>query len=63
MSAKDELHNLIANLPPERENVIQRIINLSDEQFERLLTLYSQQVTESVSACQIPHQTSEQPYK
>lgn len=63
MSAKDELHNLIANLSPERENVIQRILNLSDEQFERLITLYSQQVTESVSTCQIPHQTSEQPYK
>lgn len=63
MSAKDELHNLINNLSPERENVIQRILNLSDEQFERLITLYSQQVTESASTCQIPHQTSEQPYK
>ena len=61
MSAKDELHNLIANLSPERENVIQRIMNLSDEQFELLIALYSQQVTGSASACQIPHQASEQP--
>ena len=47
MSAKEELHNLIANLSPEKEKIIERIINLSDEQFEQFLTLYSQQETES----------------
>ncbi len=47
MSAKEELHIFTADLSPEREKIIQRIINLSDEQFERFLTLYSQQETES----------------
>ena len=46
-----ELHNLNANLSPEMEEVIQRILNLSEERFQLLLTLYSQQKTESVSAC------------
>lgn len=53
-----ELHNLNANLSPEREEVIQRILNLSEEQFQLLITLYSQQETESVSACQTLHRTS-----
>ena len=53
-----ELHNLNANLSPEREEVIQRILNLSEEQFQLLITLYSQQETESVSACQTQHRTS-----
>ena len=53
-----ELHNLNANLSPEREEVIQRILNLSEEQFQLLITLYSQQETESASACQTLHRTS-----
>lgn len=47
MRVKEELHILTADLSPEREKIIQRIINLSDEQFEQFLTLYSQQETES----------------
>ena len=58
MSAILELHNINANVSPEREEVIQRILNLSDEQFKLLITLYSQQETESVSACQTHHLTS-----
>ena len=54
MSAKDELHNLSTK----RENIIQRIMNLSDEQLERLIDLYSQQEKESYPACPDPHQTS-----
>ena len=53
-----ELHNINDNLSTKRENIIQRIMNLSDEQFDRLLTLYSQQEQESDPACQVPHQTS-----
>lgn len=55
MLAKEET---FAVLPPERERIIQRIMNLSDEQFDRLLTLYSQQETESCRACPAPHWTS-----
>ena len=58
MTATKELHNCNANLSTEREEVIQRIMNLSDEQFKLLLTLYSQQEKESVSACQTLHRTS-----
>ena len=58
MSAKDELHNLNENLSNKRENIIQRIMNLSDEQFDRLITLYSQQEQESDPAGQVLHQTS-----
>ena len=58
MSAKDELHNLNENLSNKRESIIQRIMNLSDEQFDRLITLYSQQEQESDPACQVPHRTS-----
>ena len=57
MSAKLELHNINDNLS-KRENIIQRIMNLSDEQFDRLLTLYSQQEQESDPACQVLHRTS-----
>ena len=57
MSAKVELHNINDNLS-KRENIIQRIMNLSDEQFDRLLTLYSQQEQESDPAGQVPHRTS-----
>lgn len=58
MSAKVELHNINGNLTPKRENIIQRIMNLSDEQFDRLITLYSQQEQESDPACQVLHRTS-----
>lgn len=58
MIAKEELHNLNVNLSPERENIIQRIINLSDEQFELFLTLYSQQETESYQSFPTPSQAS-----
>ena len=57
MIAKDELHNINENLS-KRENIIQRIMNLSDEQFDRLLTLYSQQEIESCPTCQVLHRTS-----
>ena len=58
MSAKVELHNFNGNLTPKRENIIQRIMNLSDEQFDQLLTLYSQQEQESDPACPTQHRTS-----
>ena len=58
MTPKDELHNHNANLSPEREKIIQRIMNLSDEQFNHLITLYSQQEKESDPACPTPHLTS-----
>ena len=58
MSAKAELHNLNENLTNKRENIIQRIMNLSDEQFDRLLTLYSQQEQESAPTCPTLHRTS-----
>ena len=57
MIAKDELHNTNDNLSHKRENIIQRIMNLSDEQFDRLITLYSQQEKESCPACPTQHQT------
>ena len=58
MSAKVELHNFSGSLTPKKENIIQRIMNLSDEQFDRLLTLYSQQEQESDPTCQVLHRTS-----
>ena len=58
MSAKVELHNINGNLSPKRENIIQRLMNLSDEQFDRLLTLYSQQEPESDPDGQVLHRTS-----
>ena len=58
MIAKDGIHNLKSNLSPERERVIQRIMNLSDEQFELLLTLCSQQEIEFSPTCQTRHLTS-----
>lgn len=45
-------------LDAKRENIIQRIMSLSDEQFELLITLYSQQQQGSFQACQDPLQTS-----
>ena len=59
MSAK-ELHNLNENLS-QREKIIQRIMNLSNEQFEQLIALYSQQEKESVPISQSDHQTYFQP--
>lgn len=58
MSAKVELHNINDNLSTKREDIIQRIMNLSDDQFERLIALYSQQEKESYQACPTLHQTS-----
>ena len=58
MSAKEELHIINTNLSMKREAIVQRIMNLSDEQFDRLIALYSQQEKESCPACQVPHQTS-----
>ena len=58
MSAKDELHNLNENLSQKRENIIQRIMNLSDEQFDRLITLYSQQEKELCPNAPTQHRTS-----
>ena len=57
MSAKVELHNINDNLS-KRENIIQRIMNLSDEQFDRLIALYSQQEKEFAPTDPIQHQTS-----
>jgi hypothetical protein len=54
MSAKEEM----LELSRKREKIIQRIMNLSDEQFDRLLNLHSQQETESYQACPTPHRTS-----
>ena len=58
MIAKDELHNFNANLTKKKEDIIQRIMNLSDEQFDRFIALYSQQEKEFDPACPILHQTS-----
>ena len=58
MIAKDELHNFNDNLSVDREKIIQRIMNLSDEQFDQLLTLYLQQEQEFCPACQVPQRTS-----
>ena len=58
MNVKEELHNFNANSSPDREKIIQRIMNLSDDQFDRLITLYSQQEKGSVPTCPVPHQTS-----
>ena len=57
MSAK-ELHNANETLSLKRENIIQRIMNLSDEQFDQLLILYSQQEKVSCPACPVQHRTS-----
>lgn len=57
MSAKENLHNPNDNLSAKRENIIQRIMNLSDEQFERFITLYSQQEKESCPVYPTQHQT------
>lgn len=58
MVATKELHKLNADLPIDRENIIQRIMNLSDEQFDRLITLYSQQEKEWCPNAPTQHRTS-----
>ena len=58
MSVKDELLECIANLSPERERIIQRIMNLSNEQFDQLIILYSQLEKESCPACPVQRRTS-----
>lgn len=47
-----------ANLSPKQENIINRIMNLSDEQLDRLITLWSQQEPESDPAGPAPYRTS-----
>lgn len=41
-----------------RDDIIERILNLTDEQFELLVTLYSQQSEESDPTGQAPLPTS-----
>ena len=42
----------------DRNDIVNRILNLTDEQFELLLTLYSQQYEESDPDVQVLPQTS-----
>ena len=58
MSAKEELFDLIAIASPKKASIIQRIINLSDEQIDQLLTLHSQQEKESYQTDPVQHLTS-----
>jgi hypothetical protein len=46
------------DLDAKRKNIIDRIMALTDEQFELLITLYSQQQQESSQACPVPRWTS-----
>lgn len=46
------------SLSRKREDIANRIMQLSNEQFEMLLTLYSRQAQESAPADLVPHQTS-----
>ena len=41
-----------------RDDIIERLLNLTDEQFELLITLYSQQSEESDPNAPAPIQTS-----
>ena len=43
-----------------RNEIINRIESLTDEQFELLIYLYSQQSQESVPSGQVEHQTSDE---
>ena len=54
MTAKEETFDLSTK----RENIIQRIMNLSNEQLDQLITLYSQQWQESAQTCPDQHRTS-----
>lgn len=47
-----------AILSPKQEKIIKRIMKLSDEQLDRLLTLHSQQEKESYQTCPDQHRTS-----
>jgi hypothetical protein len=58
MVAKKETANVEKNISARREAVIQRIMNLSDEQFKLFIELYSQQERESAPADPVPHRTS-----
>ena len=58
MTATEEVFDSNVNLSPRKEKIIQRILDLSEEQFDRLITLYSQQETESDRADQSQHRTS-----
>ena len=58
MIATEEVHILNDTLSTKRENIIQRIMNLSDEQFDRLITLYSQQEKEWCPNAPTQHRTS-----
>lgn len=58
MIATEVVHNLNATLSMKRENIVQRIMDLSDEQFERLITLYSQQEKELCPTAPTQHRTS-----
>lgn len=44
-----------------KDELIERINMLNDEQFEKLILLYSQQEQESVQVAQVDHQTFLQP--
>ena len=55
MTAKEEL---TVNLSLKRENIIHRIMNLSDEQFDQFLILYSQQEKEFYPPDPVQHRTS-----
>lgn len=57
MVTKKETANVEKNISARREAVIQRIMNLSDEQFKLFIELYSRQEQESVQTCQVAPQT------
>lgn len=57
-TVKEETLDLIVSSPQEREKIVRRILSLSDEQFDRLITLYFQQEIEFYPICQDPRQTS-----
>lgn len=46
------------DLIEKRDDIIDRILKLSDEQFEQFLTLYSRQDAEFDPLYQAPHRTS-----
>lgn len=57
-TAKEKALDLTVRTPQEREKIAQRIMDLSAEQFERLLILCAQQDQEFFPACPDPRQTS-----
>lgn len=58
MSAKEQLFESAVNIAQKRENIIHRIMNLSCEQFDQLITLYSQQEKEFCPADLTQRRTS-----